>query len=356
MIRHQRPLHKRIVKGRDIKRPKGRYLRWYEDDLNRGQVVTVNEVLRMYWDHAKLEEVTRSSCAAMFGVLAEKIGHLTVADIDGRIALKYARERGESGATVTGFGRTAPTKLGPATDTTVWKEWKWLRASVRFAIKLGIVEPQYAIASLVTRPSRHKDARWLSKTEVVRILELMYARRYARPPFSLAAYRFVLIAIYTGARRTAIEHLKWKDIDWEAGTLDFRIPGKASRVKRRVKIKMMPELIEALRLERAEENTANDVRVLGDYTGDVFKTVTRSLANIGYPNVNPHMFRHTWATLAVQDGVPSKQAADYLGMSEQTFRDTYAHHDPNYNSAAVNRRFGPSASEEVQDPNGSSQG
>jgi Phage integrase family len=47
-------------------------------------------------------------------------------------------------------------------------------------------------------------------------------------------------------------------------------------------------------------------------------------------NVTPHTLRHTAATWLMQRGAPMWQAAGFLGMSEQTLRDVYGHHHPDF--------------------------
>ena len=53
-------------------------------------------------------------------------------------------------------------------------------------------------------------------------------------------------------------------------------------------------------------------------------------------DVMPHTLRHTCATWLAQRGVPTWEAAGFLGMTEQTFIDVYGHHHPDHQKNAVN--------------------
>ena len=52
--------------------------------------------------------------------------------------------------------------------------------------------------------------------------------------------------------------------------------------------------------------------------------------NTGNGNVTPHTLRHTAATWLMQRGVPTWEAAGYLGMSMETLERVYGHHSPEH--------------------------
>ena len=65
-----------------------------------------------------------------------------------------------------------------------------------------------------------------------------------------------------------------------------------------------------------------------------FRSVRRA-AGLGN-EVVPHTLRHTCATWLAQRGVPTWEAAGYLGMTEETFIAVYGHHHPDHQKNAVN--------------------
>jgi len=52
-------------------------------------------------------------------------------------------------------------------------------------------------------------------------------------------------------------------------------------------------------------------------------------------NITPHTLRHTAATWLMQRGVPTWEAAGFLGMSPEVLQDTYSHHHPDYLQGAA---------------------
>jgi len=48
-----------------------------------------------------------------------------------------------------------------------------------------------------------------------------------------------------------------------------------------------------------------------------------------------HILRHSCATMLMQAGIDPFEAAGYLGMSEQTLREVYGHHHPDYLRSAA---------------------
>jgi integrase len=60
----------------------------------------------------------------------------------------------------------------------------------------------------------------------------------------------------------------------------------------------------------------------------------------GLPDdVTPHTLRHSRATHLMKNrNVANEDAAEFLGMTLQTFLDTYGHHDPEWQKAAADAR------------------
>src|SRR6185437_13921521 len=73
-------------------------------------------------------------------------------------------------------------------------------------------------------------------------------------------------------------------------------------------------------------------------------TVRLAKLSVENGNVTPHTLRHTSTTWLMQNGAPMWKAADFLGMSEKTLRETYGHHHPDFlkgASAAMGRQRPP---------------
>jgi integrase len=69
----------------------------------------------------------------------------------------------------------------------------------------------------------------------------------------------------------------------------------------------------------------------GEPVGRISKAFRSACRKAGLGDeVSPHTLRHTAATWMMQNGVPTWQAAGFLGMTEEIIRDVYGHHHPEY--------------------------
>lgn len=152
-------------------------------------------------------------------------------------------------------------------------------------------------------------------------------------------YLFILIALETGQRKTAIQQLQWKPNSW-AGHVDFKkneinFNGqKKFGRKPRSHIAIPESLLPVLQSEYANWQYGNQKcpNVI-QYNGKPIKDIRRSFNTIakrsGYPEINPHDLRRTAITHAVRRGDnTSDTICDYFNISIETYRKHYAVHDP----------------------------
>lgn len=327
----------RLKVKRHLKRPPNQFLRFYEDELDRGQVMTVREAIRFYWENKPLAPTSRVNTRTALGPILTELGHYRISDIDANVMRLYCKARYERPVQSEDLHTGVRVPRGKASDQVLRFELKKLKAVINFAIMQGMVEGRYAPKFPMPSAAAPKDV-WITRDVAREILRLARLERRRRPPTSYKVYIFAAIAIFTGARKSAIQSLKWSDIDFDTGTIDFRDPDSVNSIKRRGVIRMMPELRQVL-LEAQELNFNRTGKyVLGDRGGQqAYKPFRRFLDRHGYSHVTPHTLRHSWTTWAVQDGVPFKQIADYLRVSVDVLERVYAHHDPNHLSPAFNR-------------------
>jgi integrase len=154
---------------------------------------------------------------------------------------------------------------------------------------------------------------------------------------------FVALALDTAARREAICDLTWDRVDLSGGLLDFTVPGRRVTRKRRVVVPISTRLMPVLRAAAARTPVGLDGRPVGRVIGYNGNTMTRwfkQLAeSVGLGWVTPHVCRHTWATLAAQDGISLFHIAKVMGDTVATVEKTYAKLTPHDLRDVINRRF-----------------
>ena len=147
------------------------------------------------------------------------------------------------------------------------------------------------------------------------------------------------IELATGLRRGELLGLKWQDIDWENGIIKVRrsitrVNGEIVEAPLKTKnsyraVSISPQAIEVLKQQKAK---TNDQYVFPSPKGgpispdSVNNMLKRVLARAGIPKVRFHDLRHTFATIALQNGVDIKTVSGMLGHFSAGFTlDTYAH-------------------------------
>ena len=147
------------------------------------------------------------------------------------------------------------------------------------------------------------------------------------------------IDLTTGLRRGELLGLKWPDIVWKKETFGSRqigrIDGKIIEMPLKTKnayrtLPLSTDAVDVLMQQRRK--TGNSEWVFPSPTGgpmspdSVLHMLHRVLKRAGLPKVRFHDLRHTFATLALQNGVDIKTVSSMLGHFSAGFTlDTYAH-------------------------------
>ena len=199
-----------------------------------------------------------------------------------------------------------------------------LRRIVNFGVKKGLCPWQ--------DPSRlHFEMPRLNNTKTEMLTE-EERRRFieaARNAANKKAGQLMLMAYYTGMRRSELFRLKWRDIDFEHGFIN--IVGEAqegAKSNRDERIPLSPSVYELL-----QEIEANDsLYVFPGKNGvsrltDINKQVNAIKKAAGLPEgFRPlHGLRHTFASVAVSNGVPLSHVQKLLTHKDPTLTQRYAH-------------------------------
>lgn len=209
-------------------------------------------------------------------------------------------------------------------DGTIRRELSVLSAAIGHAHDSGRLTSQPKI--WMPPPGAPRD-RWLTRSEAARLLWEAKSEPKTRAYLPL----FILLGLYTAARRDAILTLLWSQVDLERGLVDLNQPGRVQTKKGRAKIQVPRRLITFLRLAKRRSGDLGPViHIDGRLIGSVKKSFAGACRRANLEAVSPHTLRHTSATWMAQSGVDLWKIAGYLGQTVAATTERYAHHHPDY--------------------------
>lgn len=234
----------------------------------------------------------------------------TVADISKQTCRSYMRERDRSNGTMR-------------------RELGTLKAALNFAYSEGRLT-RVPFVLLPEKP-QGKD-RWLTRAEAAALLS---AARTASGGVRLYLPLFIVLGLYTGARKGAILSLRWHQVDLSAGHINFLPVGEEQSNKRRARIPIPNKLLGHLKRARHRgSDLGYVVHRNGQKIDDVKHSFASACAKAGVFKATPHTLRHTCGTWMAQRGVSLFQIGGWLGHSHDRTTELYAHHHPDFLSEA----------------------
>lgn len=307
----------------------------------------IADVLTAYAEGRGAEAVDGARIGYAIKALLPFWGNCAVGDVREQTCRAYAKTRGKSAGTVR-------------------RELSTLRSAINYDFSQGRLTATVPVW-LPPKPD-HKD-RWLTRSEAAALL--WAARKDKRSRLHLPL--FILLALYTGARKEAILSLRWPQVDLRRQLIDFNPPGRERTSKGRPIIPIPRRLMTFLRLAaRRSTPTGYVIRYTGRScaaetgprriggkspeglpVGDIKHAFATAACNAGMgrfeivqakrgperrprADISPHVLRHTCATWMTLQGVPFPVIGRYLGHTDsRTTEAIYAHHAPDYLAAAV---------------------
>ena len=211
-----------------------------------------------------------------------------------------------------------------ASPGTINRELAVLQAGLRWSFKRGDIDFLPSIQRLPSPPPR---SQFLTEPQIKALLTA--AKTYPH------VETFVKIALMTGQRLEAILSLKWDQVDFDAGLVDFNdasIP-MAHRRKGRG-IVPMSESLKAL-LSGLERKSPYVIQKGGKRLRD-FRKAWKHIMEMSGLDITPHVLRHTVATQLAQKNVPMPQISRLLGHRSTAITErVYAKYSPEFCRQAV---------------------
>lgn len=279
----------------------------------------ISDILTLYGDEHAPTRKAPARIGYAISALLSYWGGKTVADITKGRCREYARRRGVSAGTVR-------------------RELGTLTAALNFAAAEKLLKKEHVpLVELPTKPEG-KD-RWLTRHEAAGLLN---AARVSRSDVRLYLPLFVVLGLYTGARKTAILTLRWPQVDLENRRINFRQGGETNKKKAHIPIpnRLMTFLRSAWKRRSSDvgfviHDAGRPIKDIGGgWSGEPDSFIQgafgRACKRASLRDVTPHTLRHTCGTWMAQKGVDLWKIAGWLGQSYATTVELYAHHSPDF--------------------------
>lgn len=261
--------------------------------------LSVPQVLDWYWDQHGSKLMRPDTCQLGIRYLKPFFGSTLASALNLDMQERYVAHRRDAGAG----------------DESIRRDLSVLSAACRRAVKYKKLERSPPILTLSPAPPRE---RWLTRSEVARLFWQL------RGPRQRHLLLFARLALYTGARTGAILDLTWDRVNFEAGLIDFRKPGRRETKKRRGVKPMTPLLRRMLLHARKRSRSRYVVSWAGEGVGRIAKAFIAHAERVGLEDVTPHVLRHTFASWAVRKGVPIYTVGKALDQTVASTTSRYA--------------------------------
>ena len=300
-------------------------------DYGRAKTYTVGSWLEVWMEnYAKIKlrpSTYKTSQGFLKNHIKPQIGSIPLADLTSLDLQRFYKHLLDGGRVDRIEAKKKPKGLAPKTVRNIHQ---MIGSAYNLAIEQKLVTRNPADGCALPKVER-KEMQTLPVEQLTSFL------REAKDSGVFALY---YIDLTTGLRRGELLGLKWSDIDLEKGDLRVqrqigRIDGKIIEMPLKTKnaYRTLPLSADAISvLMQQRRKTGNSEWVFPSPTGgpmspdSVLHMLQRVLKRAGLPRIRVHDLRHTFATMALQNGVDVKTVSSMLGHYSAGFTlDTYAH-------------------------------
>jgi integrase len=204
-------------------------------------------------------------------------------------------------------------------DSTIRTELEYLRACINHRYGKGN-------NSVWLPPASKPRAHYLTKGELEVLLDVVES-----PHVRL----FIVLAITTGARMTALLELKWDMVDFAHGTLDLNPAGRVITNKHRVVVPINQRARLELEIAYAGRLSPFVIEYGGRPIASIKKAIRAAAARANL-QCSPHVFRHSAGVWMAQANIPMQKIAQYLGHTTTRVTErVYARYSPTFQRDAA---------------------
>jgi integrase len=215
---------------------------------------------------------------------------------------------------------TAERRKAGIKDGTIATELGRMRMVLRWSEKRGLLDRAPAIER--PSPPKRKD-RHLTREQCRALIDAA-----TMPHVKL----YIVLALATAARNSALLDLTWDRCDFDSGLIDLRNPEINRPHKGRAMVPMNRSLRAALLETKAGALSAYVIEWAGERVGSVKRGLKSAARAAGIREaVSPHLLRHSAAVHMVEGGIPMSEVSQFLGHeNERITAQVYARFSPTY--------------------------
>jgi integrase len=248
-----------------------------------GKQLTIAEIWKAYLDDRKAEhKIAVPRMVDAWKRLAPHFGDLRPDDLGPACVRLYVTQRREQ-----------------ASDGTIHTELGYLRSALRRV--LG----EHNAPNITLPPKPRPRSRFLSGSEARRLVN-------ASPPMSHVRL-YILLALHTAGRPSAILDLEWYRIDFDAGTIELDNPTRDRTPKGRACVPMAAQLRQPLADAKSQAVTGYVIEWAGKKVASIKTGVASAAKRAGLTGVTPYVLRHSAARFMVEAGIEMGVVSQYLG-------------------------------------------
>ena len=188
------------------------------------------------------------------------------------------------------------------------KELMLFRSALRSARQLGVdVAQQEAVIFPRLKSQYVPKDRWLTFEDYQKVFAQLPPQRQLQ----------LLVACFTGARRSELRRMRWEDVDW---TRSEMVVHQSKPAKSRRIVPLPDELKEALEQQRQARG------LLLPSFNNLYRELDRAGRKVGVPHFSLNDCRRTFASWMLQGGVPLYDVSKLLGHRSITMvQKVYGH-------------------------------